>query len=81
VFSSIVLRRTIRFGQKLHAVSTAPEAADLFWQQLVHGAAMMLCLLPNTALASSGFDSTHITAGRLARLSLWRRQSRSAAVP
>ena len=28
----------------------------LFWQQLVRGGAMMLCLLPSTALALSGFD-------------------------
>src|SRR5260221_10492789 len=29
----------------------------LFWQQLVRGAAVMLCLLPSTALALSGFDT------------------------
>ena len=29
----------------------------LFWQQLVRGAAVMLCLLPSTALALSGFAS------------------------
>jgi MFS transporter, DHA2 family, multidrug resistance protein len=28
----------------------------LFWQQLVRGAAVMLCLLPSTALALNGFD-------------------------
>jgi DHA2 family multidrug resistance protein len=28
----------------------------LFWQQLLRGAAIMLCLLPSTALALSGFD-------------------------
>jgi len=32
----------------------------LFWQQLVRGAAIMLCLLPTTALALSGFDPVHI---------------------
>ena len=32
----------------------------LFWQQLVRGAAVMLCLLPSTALALSGFDPVHI---------------------
>ncbi|MBO0737163.1 MAG: DHA2 family efflux MFS transporter permease subunit [Alphaproteobacteria bacterium] len=34
----------------------------LFWQQLVRGAAVMLCLLPSTALALSGFDAAHIPA-------------------
>jgi len=32
----------------------------LFWQQLVRGAAVMLCLLPSTALALSGFASDRI---------------------
>ena len=32
----------------------------LFWQQLVRGAAIMLCLLPTTALALSGFDPLHV---------------------
>jgi DHA2 family multidrug resistance protein len=32
----------------------------LFWQQLVRGAAIMLCLLPSTALALSGFDPVHV---------------------
>src|SRR5258708_34534365 len=32
----------------------------LFWQQLVRGAAVMLCLVPSTALALSGFDPVHI---------------------
>jgi DHA2 family multidrug resistance protein len=32
----------------------------LFWQQLVRGAAVMLCLLPSTALALSGFDPVDI---------------------
>jgi DHA2 family multidrug resistance protein len=32
----------------------------LFWQQLVRGAAVMLCLLPSTALALSGFDPVRI---------------------
>jgi len=32
----------------------------LFWQQLVRGAAVMLCLLPSTALALSGFDAAQI---------------------
>jgi MFS transporter, DHA2 family, multidrug resistance protein len=29
----------------------------LFWQQIVRGAAVMLCLLPTTSLALAGFDS------------------------
>jgi DHA2 family multidrug resistance protein len=32
----------------------------LFWQQLARGAAIMLCLLPSTSLALSGFESTDI---------------------
>jgi MFS transporter, DHA2 family, multidrug resistance protein len=32
----------------------------LFWQQLVRGAAIMLCLLPSTALALNGFDPLDI---------------------
>jgi DHA2 family multidrug resistance protein len=32
----------------------------LFWQQLARGAAIMLCLLPSTALALSGFESVDI---------------------
>ena len=32
----------------------------LFWQQLVRGAAVMLCLLPSTALALSGFEPVDI---------------------
>jgi len=32
----------------------------LFWQQLTRGAAVMLCLLPSTALALSGFDPTRV---------------------
>lgn len=32
----------------------------LFWQQLVRGAAVMLCLLPSTALALSGLDPARI---------------------
>jgi DHA2 family multidrug resistance protein len=32
----------------------------LFWQQLVRGAALMLCLLPSTALALNGFDPVQI---------------------
>jgi DHA2 family multidrug resistance protein len=32
----------------------------LFWQQLARGAAVMLCLLPTTALALSGFDPAHV---------------------
>ena len=34
----------------------------LFWQQLVRGAAVMLCLLPSTALALSGFDPADVPA-------------------
>jgi MFS transporter, DHA2 family, multidrug resistance protein len=32
----------------------------LFWQQLVRGAAIMLCLLPTTALALSGFEAADV---------------------
>jgi DHA2 family multidrug resistance protein len=32
----------------------------LFWQQLVRGAAVMLCLLPSTAMALSGFEPVHV---------------------
>jgi DHA2 family multidrug resistance protein len=32
----------------------------LFWQQLVRGSAIMLCLLPSTALALSGLDPVRI---------------------
>jgi MFS transporter, DHA2 family, multidrug resistance protein len=32
----------------------------LFWQQLVRGAAIMLCLLPSTVLALSGFDPPNV---------------------
>jgi MFS transporter, DHA2 family, multidrug resistance protein len=32
----------------------------LFWQQLVRGGAIMLCLLPSTALALSGFDAADV---------------------
>jgi DHA2 family multidrug resistance protein len=32
----------------------------LFWQQLVRGGAIMLCLLPSTALALSGFDPADV---------------------
>jgi MFS transporter, DHA2 family, multidrug resistance protein len=32
----------------------------LFWQQLLRGAAIMLCLLPSTALALSGFDPLRV---------------------
>jgi len=32
----------------------------LFWQQLVRGAAVMLCLLPSTALALSSFDPDNV---------------------
>jgi len=32
----------------------------LFWQQLARGSAIMLCLLPSTALALSGLDPAHI---------------------
>jgi DHA2 family multidrug resistance protein len=33
----------------------------LFCQQLVRGATIMLCLLPSTALALSGFDPVHVS--------------------
>jgi DHA2 family multidrug resistance protein len=32
----------------------------LFWQQLLRGAAIMLCLLPSTALALNGFDPADV---------------------
>ena len=32
----------------------------LFWQQLVRGAGVMLCLLPSTALALGGFDPINV---------------------
>jgi DHA2 family multidrug resistance protein len=32
----------------------------LLWQQLIRGAAIMLCLLPSTALALEGFDPVHV---------------------
>jgi MFS transporter, DHA2 family, multidrug resistance protein len=32
----------------------------LFWQQIARGAAMMLCLLPMTALALNGFDAAQV---------------------
>jgi DHA2 family multidrug resistance protein len=32
----------------------------LFWQQVVRGTAVMLCLLPSTAMALSGFEPLHI---------------------
>jgi MFS transporter, DHA2 family, multidrug resistance protein len=32
----------------------------LFWQQVVRGSAIMLCLLPSTALALSEFDPAHV---------------------
>ena len=32
----------------------------LFWQQLIRGAAIMLCLLPSTALALEGFDPVRV---------------------
>jgi MFS transporter, DHA2 family, multidrug resistance protein len=34
----------------------------LFWQQVVRGAAVMLCLLPSTALALGGFDTALVPA-------------------
>jgi DHA2 family multidrug resistance protein len=32
----------------------------LFWQQVVRGSAIMLCLLPSTVVALSGFDPVHV---------------------
>jgi MFS transporter, DHA2 family, multidrug resistance protein len=32
----------------------------LFWQQIARGTAVMLCLLPTTALALGGFDPAHV---------------------
>ncbi len=41
----------------------------LFWQQIVRGAAVMLCLLPTTSLALGGFDPFLVpTAARLVGL-------------
>ena len=38
-------------------MTPATDFWGLFWQQLVRGAAVMLCLLPSTALALGGFDA------------------------
>jgi DHA2 family multidrug resistance protein len=36
------------------------DFSGLLWQQLVRGGAIMLCLLPSTALALNGFDPVHV---------------------
>ncbi len=38
----------------------ATDFWGLFWQQLARGAAVMLCLLPSTALALGGFEAAHV---------------------
>jgi MFS transporter, DHA2 family, multidrug resistance protein len=38
----------------------ATDFWGLFWQQLARGAAVMLCLLPSTALALGGFDAARV---------------------
>jgi len=38
----------------------ATDFWGLFWQQLARGGAIMLCLLPSTALALSGFDAADV---------------------
>jgi DHA2 family multidrug resistance protein len=38
----------------------ATDFWGLFWQQLARGGAIMLCLLPSTALALSGFDPADV---------------------
>jgi MFS transporter, DHA2 family, multidrug resistance protein len=38
----------------------ATDFWGLFWQQLARGAAVMLCLLPATALALGGFDAARV---------------------
>ncbi len=38
----------------------ATDFWGLFWQQLARGAAIMLCLLPSTALALGGFDPADV---------------------
>ena len=41
-------------------MTPATDFWDLFWQQLVRGAAVMLCLLPSTTLALGGFDPARV---------------------
>ena len=38
----------------------ATDFWGLFWQQIARGAAVMLCLLPTTALALGGFDPARV---------------------
>jgi MFS transporter, DHA2 family, multidrug resistance protein len=41
-------------------MTSATDFWGLFWQQLARGAAVMLCLLPTTALALGGFDPERV---------------------
>jgi MFS transporter, DHA2 family, multidrug resistance protein len=41
-------------------MSFATDFWGLFWQQIARGAAVMLCLLPTTALALGGFDPARV---------------------
>lgn len=41
-------------------MTVATDFWGLFWQQLVRGGAVMLCLLPSTALALSGLDHARV---------------------
>src|SRR5205085_7615751 len=64
-------RLLIAGGYALHAgglvgngfMTFETEFWGLFWQQLLRGAAIMLCLLPSTALALSGFDPLRVPNG------------------
>jgi DHA2 family multidrug resistance protein len=61
-------RRLIAAGYALLAVGLVGNGFmtfetdfwGLFWQQLLRGAAIMLCLLPSTALALNGFDPADV---------------------
>ncbi|MBV8737878.1 MAG: DHA2 family efflux MFS transporter permease subunit, partial [Alphaproteobacteria bacterium] len=61
-------RRLLAAGYALLAIgwlgnglmTPATDFWGLFWQQLVRGAAVMLCLLPSTTLALGGFDQARI---------------------
>jgi DHA2 family multidrug resistance protein len=41
-------------------MTVATDFWGLFWQQLARGAAIMLCLLPSTALALGGFEPARV---------------------
>src|SRR5262249_45453807 len=40
--------------------TTATDAAEMFWPQIIRGVAMMLCLLPATRLALGGLPAERI---------------------